>query len=131
MYGIQRSLYVCLLAVGIGTFLGLLVGTAAGFRRGRTDSVLMRLCDLMLTVPPLVVLLVVASSVPWARNATGFALVLGLVFGWPGLARLIRAEVLSLRERDFVLAAHAMGPPTPGSSSSTCCPTCSVRSSCR
>lgn len=108
MNGIQRSALVVVVAVVISLTLGMLVGALAGYFGKWIDNVLMRLVDLILTIPLLVVLLIVASNFENAKTAFGVALILGL-FGWLDLSRIVRSQFLSLREREFVEAAHAMG----------------------
>ncbi|MGY1842970.1 ABC transporter permease [Modestobacter sp. SYSU DS0875] len=108
MTGVQRSLFIVLLFVVIAFPLGLLVGALAGYFGRWVDSVLMRLVDLILTVPLLVVLIVVASNFPGSRTPLGVGVILGL-FGWLDLARIVRSQFLSLREKEYVEAAHAMG----------------------
>ncbi|KGH45422.1 hypothetical protein IN07_17130 [Modestobacter caceresii] len=108
MTGVQRSLFIVLLFVAIALPLGLLVGALAGYFGKWVDSVLMRLVDLILTVPLLVVLIVVASNFPGSRTPLGVGIILGL-FGWLDLARIVRSQFLSLREKEYVEAAHAMG----------------------
>ncbi|GAB3360796.1 ABC transporter permease [Modestobacter lapidis] len=108
MQGVQRSLFIVLLFVVIALPIGLLVGALAGYFGRWVDSVLMRLVDLILTVPLLVVLIVVASNFPGSRTPLGVGIILGL-FGWLDLARIVRSQFLSLREKEYVEAAHAMG----------------------
>ncbi len=108
MQGVQRSLFIVLLFVGIALPLGLLVGALAGYFGRWVDSVLMRFVDLILTVPLLVVLIVVASNFPSSRTPLGVGIILGL-FGWLDLARIVRSQFLSLREKEYVEAAHALG----------------------
>jgi ABC-type dipeptide/oligopeptide/nickel transport system permease subunit len=108
MTGVQRSLLIVVLFVVIAFPLGLLVGALAGYFGRWVDSVLMRLVDLILTVPLLVVLIVVASNFPGSRTPLGVGVILGL-FGWLDLARIVRSQFLSLREKEYVEAAHAMG----------------------
>lgn len=108
MISIQRSVFVVFLAVAIALFLGLMVGALAGYFGSWIDSVLMRFVDLILTIPLLVVLLIVASNYPEARNAIGVGVILGL-FGWLDLSRIVRGQFLGLREREFIEAAHALG----------------------
>jgi ABC-type dipeptide/oligopeptide/nickel transport system permease subunit len=106
MRGAQRSLTIALLCGLTATVMGVLVGALSGFFRGATESFLMRMTDLFLTIP----LLVTAAVV--GRNAGGGAVVLAILLGlliWTGLARLVRGEFLSLREKEFVEAARAMG----------------------
>lgn len=108
MQGVQRSLFIVLLFVVIALPLGLLVGALAGYFGKWVDSVLMRFVDLILTVPLLVVLIVVASNFPSSRTPLGVGIILGL-FGWLDLARIVRSQFLSLREKEYVEAAHALG----------------------
>jgi len=108
MQGVQRSLFIVLLFVVIAFPLGLLVGALAGYFGRWIDSVLMRFVDLILTVPLLVVLIVVASNFSNARTPLGVGIILGL-FGWLDLARIVRSQFLSLREKEYVEAAHALG----------------------
>jgi peptide/nickel transport system permease protein len=108
MRGIQRSTLTIVIAVAIALVLGLLVGLLAGYYGKWVDNLLMRLVDLILTIPSLVVLIVVASNFPNARTAVGIAVIIGL-FGWLDLSRILRSQILGLREREFVEAAHALG----------------------
>ncbi|MGY1811095.1 ABC transporter permease [Blastococcus sp. SYSU D00669] len=108
MQGVQRSLFIVLLFVAIALPLGVLIGSLAGYFGTWIDNVLMRIVDLILTVPLLVVLLVVASNFPGARTPLGVGIILGL-FGWLDLARIVRSQFLSLREKEYVEAAHALG----------------------
>src|SRR3954451_14654548 len=108
MQGVQRSLLIVLLFVVIALPLGLLIGSLAGYFGNWVDNVLMRIVDLILTVPLLVVLLVVASNFSSARTPLGVGIILGL-FGWLDLSRIVRSQFLSLREKEYVEAAHALG----------------------
>ncbi|CAN5370750.1 ABC transporter permease [soil metagenome] len=108
MRGIQRSTLTIIVAVSIALVLGVAVGLLAGYYGKWVDNVLMRLVDLILTLPSLVVLIVVASNFPRARTAIGIAVIIGL-FGWLDLSRILRSQILGLREREFVEAAHALG----------------------
>ncbi|OMQ15831.1 hypothetical protein A7K94_0206730 [Modestobacter sp. VKM Ac-2676] len=108
MQGVQRSMFIVLLFVAIALPIGLLVGALAGYFGQWVDSLLMRFVDLILTVPLLVVLIVVASNFPGSRTPLGVGIILGL-FGWLDLARIVRSQFLSLREKEYVEAAHAMG----------------------
>jgi ABC-type dipeptide/oligopeptide/nickel transport system permease subunit len=105
--GSRTSLVVGTAAEGLALILGLTVGAWAGFRGGRTDAFLMRLTDMVLAFPfPLVAIAVVALT--RTRSLLVVLLLLGLL-GWPGIARLIRARILALRNSDFVQAARASG----------------------
>jgi peptide/nickel transport system permease protein len=108
MTGLQRSLLIVVLFVVIALPLGLLIGALAGYFGRWVDSVLMRVVDLILTVPLFVVLVVVASNFPHARTPIGVGVILG-AFGWMDLARIVRSQFLSLREKEYVEAAHALG----------------------
>lgn len=108
MRGVQRSAYICLIFVLVAGTLGVLIGSTAGYFGRLVDNVLMRIVDLVLTIPNLVVIIVVASNFPSARSALGVAIFIA-IFGWMDLARIVRSQFLSLREREFVEAAHALG----------------------
>lgn len=108
MQGVQRSLLIVVLFIVIALPVGLLVGSLAGYFGRWVDSVLMRFVDLILTVPLLVVLLVVATNFPSARTPLGVGILLG-VFGWLDLSRIMRSQFLSLREKEYIEAAHALG----------------------
>ncbi|MCL5966024.1 MAG: ABC transporter permease [Deltaproteobacteria bacterium] len=106
VHGARISLKVGFVAVGIATAIGLVVGLLSGFYGGRVDAVLMRFVDLMLCFPTFFLILsVIAFLEP---SITNIMVVIGLT-GWMGVARLVRAETLTLRERDFVAAARAQG----------------------
>ncbi|OGP75108.1 MAG: peptide ABC transporter permease, partial [Deltaproteobacteria bacterium RBG_13_58_19] len=106
IYGSRVSLKVGFVAVGLATLVGLMIGSLAGFYGGWVDQVLMRLVDLMLCFPSFfLILAVIALLEPSIWNIMA---VIGLT-GWMGVARLVRAEFLSLREREFVVAARALG----------------------
>ncbi|MEN3361858.1 MAG: glutathione transport system permease protein [Mycobacteriales bacterium] len=108
MRGVQRSTYICVLFVLLAGTLGVLVGSVAGYFGRLVDNLLMRFVDLVLTIPNLVVIIVVASKFPSTRSAVGVAIFIA-AFGWMDLARIVRSTFLSLREREFVEAAHALG----------------------
>ena len=106
LFGARISLTVGFLAVFVAVSLGTVVGAVAGYLGGWTDSVLMRFVDMVISFPRIVLLLAVVAV--FDRSLFLIVLVLGLTL-WPGTARIVRGEVLSLRERQFVQAARALG----------------------
>jgi ABC-type dipeptide/oligopeptide/nickel transport system permease subunit len=107
MRGAQQSIMIALLVGLTATAIGTLIGAFAGYFRGWVESVLMRFTDVMITIPVLVI-----AAVLGRRFGGAGIVALGLVLGtitWTGLARLVRGEFLSLREKEFVEAARAMG----------------------
>jgi peptide/nickel transport system permease protein len=106
LYGARISLLVGFVAVGIATFIGILLGAMAGYYGRWIDALIMRFVDIMLCFPTFfLILAVIAFLKPSIWN---IMIIIGLT-SWMGVARLVRAEFLSLRERDFVLAARAIG----------------------
>lgn len=109
MRGTQQSLIIALVVGVVSTVIGSVVGSIAGYFRGWIDSLLMRLTDLVIVIPLLVLAAVLGQmSSGLGAGILPLALVLGLVT-WTSLARLVRGEVLSLREKEFVAASVAMG----------------------
>lgn len=106
IYGGRVSLAVGLGAVGIYLVIGTAIGGAAGFLGGYADTILMRLADAVLSFPALLVILtLVAITGPSLAN---IILVISAL-GWPGVARQVRAQILSLREQEFAAAARVLG----------------------
>jgi ABC-type dipeptide/oligopeptide/nickel transport system permease subunit len=105
-WGARISLTVGLLASFIGISLGLIVGLIAGYKTGLVDEVLMRTTDMVLVIPALPLLLVLIAVL--GASIFNIILVIGFL-GWMGFARIIRAQVLTLKERPFVEAAKAAG----------------------
>jgi peptide/nickel transport system permease protein len=106
IYGSQISLKVGFVAVGLATFIGVLLGAVAGYYGGWVDNLLMRAVDLMLCFPTFfLILAVIAVLEPSIWN---IMVIIGLT-GWMGVACLVRAEFLTLREREFVQAARSLG----------------------
>jgi peptide/nickel transport system permease protein len=106
LYAGRVSLSVCLSAAILATGLGLLLGAIAGMFGGWIDGALMRLADVVLALPLLIITSVVISII--GTGVEIIILAIGL-FGWPEPARIVRAQILSLREQDFVTAAKALG----------------------
>jgi peptide/nickel transport system permease protein len=106
LHGGRVSLLVGLVAVGISTAIGILLGAVAGFYRGWIDVFIMRLVDVMLSIPSFfLILAVIAFLTPSIIN---IMIVIGLT-SWMGVTRLVRAEFLSLCEREYVLASRTLG----------------------
>jgi peptide/nickel transport system permease protein len=106
IWGSRISLSVGFVAVGIAITIGIIIGSTAGFYGGKTDAVLMRFVDIMLTFPSFFLILAVIAIVD--PGIWTIMIVIGIT-GWMDVARLVRAEFLTLKERDFVLAAKTSG----------------------
>ncbi|MDQ1078130.1 ABC transporter permease [Pseudoroseomonas cervicalis] len=104
--GTRISLLAGMAVVLVGAGVGVLAGAVAGFFGGWVDEVLMRLSDLMLTVPSLILAMAVAAALGPGTGNMIFAIALSW---WPGYARLVRGEVMAKKEEQFVTAARAMG----------------------
>jgi len=123
IYGGQISLLIGLTAMLVETFIGVVVGALSGYYGGKVDAVLMRFTEVVLTIPQIFLLLVMAkffggeitNITVLGRTFSGSVVVIVLIIGltaWPYLARIVRAEFLSLKENEFILAARAIGTPT-------------------
>ena len=107
--GILQDVQIAVLVAAMSVVIGTLIGAVAGYYGGKVDNVLMRFVDLVLVIPVLVVLILLAHIVAQQANNWFFlALIIGAL-SWTYIARLVRAEFLSLRERDFVEASRALG----------------------
>lgn len=106
LYGARISLSIGFIAVGIGLLLGTLVGATAGYYGRWIDRILMRVTDTMLAFPRLVLLILVIAL--FEPSIFLVIAVLG-VTGWMGIARIVRGEVLALKEREYIQAARALG----------------------
>jgi ABC-type dipeptide/oligopeptide/nickel transport system permease subunit len=106
MVGGQAALEVGFFAAAIATVIGTLYGAISGLAGGLIDGALMRFVDIMLSIPAFFIILIIATKM--TPTVLNMSLVIG-VFSWPAAARLVRGEVLTLRERDFVFAAQVMG----------------------
>jgi ABC-type dipeptide/oligopeptide/nickel transport system permease subunit len=118
IYGVRVSLVIGIFSAILSMLLGTLIGSVAGLRGGRFDDIIMRITDIFLAFPFLVALLVMRNflgSISWLDAVVGepssvrFLITLFAVFGWMGVARIVRAQVKSLKEREFIEAARALG----------------------
>jgi peptide/nickel transport system permease protein len=121
VYGLRTSLMVALIATVASTIIGVSLGLIAGFSRGWLDRIISFWTDVFLCFPYLLAMLALSpiitsrftedlDALKWAQIFTLIGIL--VIFGWMGLARLIRGQVLSLREREFILAAEVIGVPT-------------------
>lgn len=106
LHGARVSLAVGFVSMGIAALIGILLGAAAGFHGGVIDALIMRLVDLVLVFPRFFLLLAVLAFV---RPSIWMIMVVIGLTGWMGVARLVRAEFLSLKEREFVIWSQSIG----------------------
>ena len=123
IYGGQISIAIGITAAFVEVMIGILIGAIAGYFGGRIDSILMRFTEAMLNMPQLLLLIVMSKffsgQLPniniLGRTLSGSVVVIVFIIGltsWPYLARIVRAEFLSIKEREFILAARATGTPS-------------------
>jgi peptide/nickel transport system permease protein len=110
VYATRVSLSVGLIAVAIYTIIGTILGAMAGYYGGTMDAVIMRFTDIVMCFPMLIIIITVVAMV--GPSLFNIMAVIGLI-AWPSIARLVRGQFLSLREQEFVTAAHCLGV-TPG-----------------
>ena len=113
MYGGRISLIVSFLAVFLITILGVIMGGLAGFFGGAIDNIIMRLCDILMCLPGVPILLIIHTILESAGVDPRYRIYLLMIYltliSWPGTARLVRGQILSLREQEYMVAAEAMG----------------------
>ena len=117
MYGGRTSLLVSFMTVFLLTIFGVIIGGIAGFFGGWADNLIMRVCDVLICLPGIPILLILSTAMDgWVELGTMeeswriYVLMMFLTFiSWPGTARLVRGQILSLREQEFMVAAEAMG----------------------
>lgn len=112
LYGSQISLSIGLIGIVIRFSLGLVIGGISGYFGGATDSVIMRLCELIMSIPALYLIMSLRATFPPSMSSAEVYLMIIAILsmvGWASSARVIRGMALSLRERPFVLAARTMG----------------------
>lgn len=113
MYGGRLSLMISFLAVFLTSALGIIMGGIAGYYGGIVDNIIMRICDVLMCLPTLPLMLIIgtvldANGVP---SSYYIYLLMGLLslFSWTGMARLVRGQILYLREQEYMVASEAMG----------------------
>jgi ABC-type dipeptide/oligopeptide/nickel transport system permease subunit len=118
IWGIRTSLFIGIVSAILSVVIGTAVGALAGLKGGRLDDIVMRVTDIFLAFPFLISLILLREfmgGVPWITAIIGekssirFIIFLFAVFGWMGVARLVRGQVLALKEREFIEAARAVG----------------------
>ncbi len=113
MYGGRISLSISFIAVFAITFIGIVFGGIAGYFGGRIDNLIMRFCDILMCLPTLPILLILGTLLDSlgvdSKYRIYFLMIFLTVFSWPGTARLVRGQILFLREQEYMVAADAMG----------------------
>jgi len=117
VYGARVSLLVGIVGTGVAVLLGVTVGLVAGYYRGWVDTLLSRLIDVVLSFPVLLLGIGIASACSLGKGCVGGAVTPGVrtvilvvvLVSWTSIARIVRGQVLSLREREFVVAARSLG----------------------
>ncbi|MGM9643191.1 MAG: ABC transporter permease [Eubacteriales bacterium] len=113
MYGGRISLAVSFIAVFAINILGVILGGIAGYFGGVIDDIIMRICDILMCLPGFPILLIISTLLDSANVAANqriyFLMAFLTLFSWPGTARLVRGQILSLREQEYMVAAEAMG----------------------
>lgn len=112
LYGSQISLSVGLIAIAITFSLGMIVGGISGYYGGRTDEIIQRISEIMMSVPDFYLLLALAAALPPTMPPVRVYILIIVILsfvGWAGMARIVRGMVLSVREREYVEAARALG----------------------
>lgn len=118
IWGVRTSLFIGVASAILSVIIGTAVGAIAGLRGGWFDDIMMRVTDLFLAFPFIVIIIIMRAflgAVPWITGIIGdvssirFIIALFAIFGWMGVARLVRGQVLALKEREFIEAARAVG----------------------
>ena len=113
MYGGRISLTVSFIAVFLITILGVILGGVAGYFGGAIDNLIMRLCDILMCLPGIPILLIISTILDASDIDAKYRIYLLMIYltfiSWTGTARLVRGQILSLREQEYMVAAEAMG----------------------
>ena len=111
LFGTRISLAVGVVVTFISITIGMIIGLISGYWRGKLDSFFMRVVDIVLCFPTLYLILMLLAILD--KPSIMYTMIIIAVTSWPGLARMVRGEVLSVRERDFILVAKGLGVSTP------------------
>ncbi|WP_346884433.1 ABC transporter permease [Clostridium sp. UBA4395] len=106
LYGARISLIVGVLSMMVSIFIGTLVGAISGLLGGKVDAIIMRIIDMLMSIPLFFLLLIVNSYL--RPSITNIIIIIG-IFGWMSIARIVRSETLSIKERDYILCSKALG----------------------
>jgi peptide/nickel transport system permease protein len=112
LYGSQISLSIGVVGILLSFTLGMIIGGISGYFSGATDTVIMRLCELVMSIPALYLIISLRTTFPPSMSSSQiYAMIVVILsfIGWAGMARVIRGMTLSLREQQFILAARALG----------------------
>ena len=113
MYGGRISLTVSFIAVFLITILGVIMGGISGYFGGAVDNIIMRVCDVLMCLPGVPILLIISTILDASDIDAKYRIYLLMIYltfiSWPGTARLVRGQILSLREQEYMVAAEAMG----------------------
>ena len=115
LYGARVSLSIGLLGATITLILGMFIGGVSGYFGGKTDLTLMRVCEIFMLLPGFYMMLALRAAFPPELSSVKIYFLIVLIFsfiGWAGLARVVRGMVLSIRQKEFIRAAQAMGRPS-------------------
>lgn len=106
LYGARISLIVGILSMMVSIFIGTLVGAISGLLGGKIDATIMRIIDMLMSIPLFFLLLIVNSYL--RPSIANIVIIIG-IFGWMSIARIVRSETLSIKERDYILCSKALG----------------------
>ncbi len=110
--GARLSLFIGAIAVIISTFIGIIVGGISGYFGGKVDIVLQRIAEMVASLPFLPLAMILSALIGHSMSPRQRIFLIMFILGilsWPGLQRLVRAQILSIREQEYVLAARALG----------------------
>jgi peptide/nickel transport system permease protein len=106
LYGARISLIVGILSMMVSIFIGTIIGAISGLLGGKVDAIIMRTIDMLMSIPLFFLLLIVNS---YLRPSIANIIIIIGIFGWMSIARIVRSETLSIKERDYILCSKALG----------------------